>query len=351
MLLNAKKCGANLFEEFSNSPMWWMNNNDSTAGSVDGGDNLKPSEYDPFAVYLATVAAYARDHWGLKFTSIEPFNEPEAYWWKYPCRQEGCHFDVSAQAPVIADLRAELDKRGLQSVGISASDDNTADDAVNTWNTMSGGAKAEIAKVNTHGYYGGTDPYRGPNMASLYAAVSAAGRKIWMSEYGEGDPSGLTMAQSIAFDINQLHPSGWVYWQALDGGGWGLIQSDPNRNWIGPPNLKFYVFAEYSRTIRPGMTMMGSSDGNSVVSYDAKHHALAVVTVNGAQPQWISYDLSKFHVTGIKIKRWVTLTDSNSPADLYSKRDSVQPTGKSFRAWFDADSVQAFLISGLCASP
>jgi hypothetical protein len=37
--------------------------------------------------------------------------------------------------------------------------------------------------------------------------------KLWNSEYGDGDGSGVTMAANLHSDFNQLHPSAWVYWQ------------------------------------------------------------------------------------------------------------------------------------------
>ena len=38
MMKKAQERGANVFEMFSDSPMWWMNANHSTAGSDSGGD-------------------------------------------------------------------------------------------------------------------------------------------------------------------------------------------------------------------------------------------------------------------------------------------------------------------------
>jgi galactan endo-1,6-beta-galactosidase len=62
--LNARERGVNIFELFSNSPMWWMCNNYNPSGS-DGGssDNLQSWNYDQHAVYLATIAKYATDNW------------------------------------------------------------------------------------------------------------------------------------------------------------------------------------------------------------------------------------------------------------------------------------------------
>jgi len=75
MLLKAKARGANLLELFSNSPMWWMCSNHNPSGADSGGnDNLPFSNYQQHAVYLATIAKYAQDHWGVTFNYVEPFN-------------------------------------------------------------------------------------------------------------------------------------------------------------------------------------------------------------------------------------------------------------------------------------
>jgi galactan endo-1,6-beta-galactosidase len=134
MMTKARDRGANLFEMFSDSPMWWMNSNRSTAGSGSGGDCLQPANAAKFATYLANVARHAADDWGIKFGSVEPFNEPSAMWWKYPGRQEGCHFDISTQETVMRDLREALDRIGLKDVVVAGADENDIDFGLKTWN-------------------------------------------------------------------------------------------------------------------------------------------------------------------------------------------------------------------------
>jgi galactan endo-1,6-beta-galactosidase len=60
MMQLAKAHGVNIFQLFSNSPPWWMCGNSTTTGSATGGDNLQSWNYDSFAVYMATVAQYAK---------------------------------------------------------------------------------------------------------------------------------------------------------------------------------------------------------------------------------------------------------------------------------------------------
>jgi len=320
-----------------------MDTNHATAGSDSGGDNLQSWNYQQFSVYLATVVAQARDSWGIHVFSVEPFNEPIANWWKFPVGQEGCHFDRSTQDTVIPLLRAELDKRGLTNTVVSVSDENNMDEALVTWQTLRN--KASVGKVNTHGYGPGLNPYRGPNRGPLFRAVSASKKDLWMSEYGENDASGLSLAVSIALDFNELRPSGWVYWQAFDGGAWGLIQADAEHNSVGQPNMKYFSYAQYTRHVRSGMLTMATNDNKSVVAHDVNGKKLVLITVNDSSNSvTVTYDLSQFSdvPTGV-IPRWKT--DTNGKGDKYKMYTDTTLQDKKFSVVFPPQSIQTFEIS------
>ena len=350
MMQKAQARGANRVEFFSNSPLWWMCYNHSTAGSGSGDNNLQSWNYDSFAVYLATVVQYAQSHWNVSVNYVEPFNEPAAWWWKYPQGQEGCRFDPGLQPTIIASLRAALDSRGLQSVGVTASDENDVDTARNTWNSFSLATQSRIGKVNAHGY-AGISPYRGTGRGPLRQAVGSA--KLWMSEYGDSDGSGLTMADSILRDLTEMRPSGWVYWQPFDSGGWGLIQSNPGDNWIGGPNRKWRVLAQFSRHIQQGEAILGSDDKNSVVAYDAAQHKLKIVTANLGAAQFYAYDLSAFYAVTGTVTRWTTTIapTGGTPDWAYLQSNGGSAAAKTFRAYSYPNSVSTFEISGVYLAP
>ena len=208
MLGKARDRGANLFELFSNSPMWWMCYNQNPSGSAGGSsDNLQSWNYQQHARYLAVIARYAHDHWGVDFHSVEAFNEPSLNW-TATGTQEGCHFGVSTQQTVITYLRSELNARGLTGTMVTASDETAYDQATSTWNALSPAARASVGKINTHGYQ-----YGGGRRDLLYAAAHNAGKVLWNSEYGEGDATGLSLASNLNLDFTWLHPTAWVYWQ------------------------------------------------------------------------------------------------------------------------------------------
>jgi galactan endo-1,6-beta-galactosidase len=330
-------------EAFSNSPPWWMNNNHATAGGEDGlKDNLQDWNHGQFALYMATVVKQAKESWGINFTYVEPFNEPMCSWWQYPGGQEGCHFDVDTQKDVVLKLRSKLDLFGLQDVAIASSDENSNTQTLATLDAMSTDAAvmAAIGKINTHGY-GNRESDRAP----LKALVGKVEKKFWDSEYGEKDATGLSLAQAVANNINEMGVSAFVYWQPFDGGGWGLINSAPGNNTIDTPNPKYYVFTQYSRHIRPGMTILTTDDLNTVMAHDAKSKLLVLATVNsGDAASTVTYDLASFSAVAGPVTAWTTETSGTGA--LY-KSSKVELSGTSFSASIPAASVMTFEVEGV----
>ena len=296
ILTEARKRGVNLCEAFSNSPPYWMTLSGSVTGAADGGSNLDPAYADRFADYLATVVKHFHDQWGVTFDSLEPVNESGDYWWKKGGRQEGCHFDAkndkgNDQNGIIIKTAAAL-KRLHSPTPVSASDENSIDRMVASWTAYDAAARAAVARINTHSY-------GGSKREELRALAQGAGKHLWMSEYGDGDASGLTMSQRILSDMKQMRPTAWVYWQVSDGGGWGMIRHDENRR--GPDayaytlNEKYWVMANYSRFLRPGCRLIDVGDDNSLAGYDAKTQTLVIVATNsGKADAPLTYDLSRF---------------------------------------------------------
>ena len=358
MMIKARERGANVFEMFSDSPMWWMNLNRSTSGSDTGGDCLAPANYHRFAVYLATVARHAALEWGIHFGSVEPFNEPSADWWKYPNRQEGCHFDVRTQQRVAQELRRELDRIGLKDVVVAAADENDMDAGLATWQAYDDSTRSTIGKVNVHGYFRGTDPYRGPNRAALRRTVG--NKRLWQSEYGEPDGTGYTMAVSIIRDLKELQPNAWVYWQPVEpDSGWGMlnaayvdthdqIDSRQKTNLIRV-NRKFYVFGQFTRYVRPGCQIVTTDDEDTIAAYDKDHGKLVIVSVAGEAGRSIRFDLSKFKIQAQSAQRIVTTTaPGNGVPDWQQHIDTVViDHGKDLDVNLLPRSVSTFVVEGV----
>jgi galactan endo-1,6-beta-galactosidase len=312
--------GVTHVELFANAPMWWMTEQKSSAGGT-----LQSWNRVDFARYLATVAAHARAHWGVATMTVEPFNEPTAGWWTYPKSQEGCNIDIDTQAVILGALREALDARGLADVRISASDENSVNDALRTLDALNartvtvGGtavtASSLVHQLNVHGYVG-LEPFR-DNAARELLRGRISGRRLWMSEYGDPDGSGMALAQSITEDLTYLRPTAWVYWQPAEPySGWGLVNGayaeSADQADRGAPTwvyTKYYVFAQFTRFIRPGAVLLENDDHNSVAALQAAERRLSIVTVNHGNAQVIRYDLRGFATHGRVARVTYTRTD------------------------------------------
>ena len=295
MLQKARDRGANYFELFSNAPMWWMCKNDNPSGQPKPyQENLAPENYGKFATYIATTARYAKDHWGITFTTVEPFNEPSARYWIADGKQEGCYINAKSQAAILPLLRKKLDERGLQDMPIAASDESTYDEAIATWKTFDPATKALVGKVNVHGYQNA-----GGRRDVLFEMVSKDSKRLWNSEYGEIDGTGLKLTEKLHLDFRFLRPTAWCFWQPFDGKGWGAIMADLPNKTFQQVNPKYYVFAQYARHIRQGMTVLATGETDTIAAYDAKEHKLVIIAHNlSDKAKKKIYDLSKFNVPG-----------------------------------------------------
>ena len=278
-LLGARQRGAHTFEAFANSPPFFMTKSGRASGAGWGcAANLPRDRIDDFARYLVDVVAHYERAYGLRFSSVAPFNEPREIAWWAGTNQEGCRFRLPDQRRVVRSLAARLRDAGLAAaaaaapgnssssspsspppppssgVRIAVSDENRIDRALSSLEATLGrrlvvryrkgdgqpyaklkGLTAEelalVGHVSTHAYAG--LEARLP----LRVVAEAAGVDVWMSEVGYGNappsrPESAThIAENIAADVNRMRSCAWVYWQGVedsDGGSWrGLTRLRP----------------------------------------------------------------------------------------------------------------------------
>jgi galactan endo-1,6-beta-galactosidase len=312
MMWKARDRGATVIQFFSNSPMWWMTNSKSTNGAANRGENLDSTYYSWFTNYLTQVVKYANANWGITVHSIEALNEPSAYWWNIAdgCSQEGCTFNADSQSALLTRLRSDLNGNGLSGVKIAASDENDPGTAKNTWNRLGQlGTQGNVGLVTTHSYYG-LEPYR--DNAGRQALRSAIGSKeLWCTEYGDNDGSGQALCTTITTDINYLRPTVWCYWQPIEPySSWGFLNANYDTGATTWVYTKYYLFATFTRYIRPGMLIQRSSDHNTVFAYDnGSAKRLTIVTVNYGTAQDITHDLSAYTSVGASYTKIETSFD------------------------------------------
>ena len=72
--------------------------------------------------------------------------------------------------------------------------------------------------------------------------AATTGKRLWNSEYGEGDGTGLSLASNLNLDFQWLHNTAWVYWQVIDpASGWGLLVGDMDKKVVKSVNNKYFV--------------------------------------------------------------------------------------------------------------
>ena len=344
VLKHAIAMGANRTEAFSNSPPYWMTVSSSVTGGNGGTDNLAPENDAKFSSYLATVVKHFQDDWGVTFGTVEPLNEPSGTWWRTGERQEGCHFSRDRQSQVIKALTASLKQAGVTDTGIAASDENDINDGWGTFRSFDAETVGDLSQINVHGYGGATAIAQRPPLSQL---ASSAGKRLWLSEYGDGDATGLTMSREILTDMHYLHPTAWAYWQFVDGPQWGLLVNPlKDETTTGyTVNEKYYVLGQYSRYIRPGYKIIDIDNGNCVAAYSAAHQKLVIVLTDDTAAAYpVSFDLSRFQITGSYAAVYRT-----SPNDHWARMPNLPITDGQFKANPPAQTVTTYVIGGVTA--
>lgn len=147
----------------------------------------------------------------------------------------------------------------------------------------------------------------GHHLSQVNRNVAMKGKKLWMSEYGPLNWNGdehdvaLGVAKHITLDINDLHPSAWCYWQALEAPGslWGLLQTPLEYGTTSPiaVDLKkqYFVLMQFSRWIRQGFKVYSNEGLRDflVTAVDPAGTTVVVVLTNTAdRNKDVEYDLS-----------------------------------------------------------
>ena len=295
ILQEAKKRGAHIFEAASYSPPYWMTFSRCSSGAnVGHQDNLRPDMYESFVNYLATVVKYFRDVEGIRFESVEPFNESDGGW-AARGRQEGNGASYSSQNALIPMLASRLKRDGLDTF-VSGVDMNNLGAAIGGAAQLNPAALSALGRLNTHDYHS----HPNPGELREYRSLAQKLRKpIWMSELGccfsgQGDKTemwgALFMADSVRMDLRDMRAAAWVLWQP----DWNLIAFDPKG---GMPDLQkqFYTLAQYTRFIRPGFQIISAGGAyNTLAAYSPVSKRLVLVSTNWDAATSNDLDLNAF---------------------------------------------------------
>ncbi len=357
------------FEGFSNSAPYFMTNSGCTSGAVNASyDNLRSTEYDNFAEYIAEVTKHFKDEWGIEFKSYSPMNEPYTnYWGQYSYKQEGCHFHSgNSESNMINSLRFALDSHGLNDVLVAGADETSIDTSITSVNLLSYQAMHNLGRIDTH-------TYGGSKRAELRALAENKGKDLWMSEvdgsYTAGEDAGymsagLGLAKQIIKDMNGLMPSAWVMWDIIDshkdntspyrteaeaeteisqtGGIWGVAMADHDAKDI-VLTKKYYAYGQFTRYIEPGMTIIGSSD-TTLAAYDRDSGKIVIVALNeNAQDKNYTFNFANMPVCGNEARVIRTSGDIEN-GENWTELDPIQTEGELLNARLKGNSVTTFII-------
>ena len=355
-------------EAFSNSPPYYM----TVSGCSSGGrnplsNNLKKSQIKPFAKYLAEVADYIQTNHGVKIKSLAAMNEPFTNYWRYFSeKQEGCHVSPGKmQSGILVETANALKARNLKDITVTATDETNTKLQLTALKRLSDEALSVVGRVSTHTYEKAT--------AKVGKLAREKGKNIWMSETdwssisgenpGEMGPA-LWLSEKIIEDINTISPSAWVIWQIvaayisrvpdskgrldmpslpdLTQGFWGTAFADIDKEEICL-SQKYYAFGQFSRYIRPGMTIV-HTDKKSLASYDKNTDRLVLVCVNTKQAdEEVS---AVFHTFTREMRKITPVRTSGNLADgeHWNELDSFTAQGNEFTYILKGNSVTTFII-------
>ena len=358
-----------IVEMFSNSPPYYMTKSGCSSGGTDPNkNNLKDDQYDDFANYLAEVSYHYKNDWGIDIQSITPTNEPYTNFWSAgSAKQEGCHFDIgNSESTIILELQRAMKAKGMGDVIISASDETSIDTQINAFKALSSDAKNAVGRIDTH-------TYGGSKRSELRQLAVDSGKNLWMSEVdGNGTAGqnagamapGLWLSERITADCNGLNASAWILWQVIDKhvcaagyngkkdsgmvdmtkGFWGTAVADHDNDTI-VLSKKYYCFGQYTRYIRPGMTMLKSS-GNTMAAFDEENGQVVIVSYNTSSGKSdMNYNLTQFSKCGTSAKAIRTSQTENwGDAGSYTINNGVLSVS------LEPNSVTTFIIDGVAGS-
>jgi O-glycosyl hydrolase len=245
---------------------------------------------------------------GITFRTLEPMNEPNASWWKSNGGQEGCHFSASNQQQIIKAVGAQLAAKGLSDTHVSASDENSMDDAYSIMSGYDTTTLGYLAQMNTHSY-------AGSSRTQLRSLATSKGKRLWQSESGplsvtlsSNTDAAIYMAGRIITDLRDLQPEAWIDWQVVDvSSNWTSFSFSDAQQTVTPVK-RFYMHAAFSRYIRPGATLVDIDNVNMVAALASDGASLTVVVRNGdtSKNASFTFDLTKLPAVGSTVEVYRT---------------------------------------------
>lgn len=352
-----------IFEAVAYSPPYWMTNSNCTAGNTGGTDNLKTAYYDDFADYLTEVVKYYHDTYNVTFRTLAPINEPSSTWWLVNGPQAGCHYSTSNQVNIFNEVYSKLQSKSMLSYcTLSAMDASNPRETINELNAFAAqNILSKISQVNVHAY---TRLDSIIQYQQLYDTAKKIQKRLWQSESGplglgsvpgDGFANNLYMTDALLKDMRNLRPVVWCDWQYGDlGNTWSHVQYDSNATFAKVPN--YFNRMQVSRFIKPGYTVIHSSEAVSLAAINPTNDTIALVINNSSlTDQAYSINLNLFgstgataqvyrtstgmdgaHYRGAPYKVYTYQTVTGIPNGTYTAKAWVKSSGSQVQCYFQA---------------
>ena len=338
-----------IFEAFSNSPPYWMTYTGCSSGNHDKyNENLKPEYYGAFCDYLLAVCDHYKNNYGIKFKTLEPFNEPTSGYWTYMGGQEGCYFSAEEQIKLIKTLYPKLQESGLNTI-ISASDETSIHDfnKVLKKYIQDGEVLGMVGQLNTHSYHGSIK-----DREIAHKLVTKTGKEFWQSESGpmgleepaKGLKNNLLLTQKLFDDMRIMKPSAWIDWQLMEEHNdiWGLVRCNfDTEEYTILKNL--YVRMQVTRFIKQGYKIINSDNRSVLAAVSSDMSQMVMVLLNKQEeptPFIITLENFKCNIKDVTMFRTTQLEDCK----LLKNSEIAESSDKKFKYEAPALSLTTLTI-------
>ncbi len=341
---NGKDASDAITEFFSNSPPYWMLNNQCASGSGKL-PNLKNDYIDDYVNYFVDVYKYLIDQ-GFTVDLLQPFNESATIgegWGSVAGNtgsQEGCAFSPQQKVQVINGVMKRVNELAEEDPKYAAGynlgdevDTGRANTELDKIAKISGGKEVVTgADKLTYHIYG----YQIDQAQQLYRRAKENGQKAEMSEItwtvsDVYDPGLMATAlnkysQSIIDIVKYGAAESYVYWQGMENltglikTGWnygvlhGVYDNPEMPSTVSGIDLAsrglvyqdvrtcktYYVAGQYSKYIQAGYHIVEIDDDRSLAAISPEGDKLVIVKENnGANSTALNFNLSNFEASKI----------------------------------------------------
>lgn len=386
---NGKESDA-ITEFFSNSPPYWMLENQCASGRGKK-TNLKNDYINDYVNYFVEVYKYLIDQ-GFTVDLLQPFNESATLGvgWGTDAGnegdQEGCAFSpeqkIAVLSGVMARVKALAEEDPKYAAGYNLGDEVSTENALKELTAIgskSGGNDIiKGADKLTYHIYG----YEIKQAQEVYRKAKENGQKCEMSEItftvsDVYDPSLMTTAldkysKSIIEVVKYGAAESYVYWQGMENltglikTGWnygvlhGVYDNPARPSTVSGFDLasrgltyqdvrtckSYYVAGQYSKYIQPGYHIVEIDNDRSIAAISPDGDKLIVVKENnGANEAALNFNLSYFDAD--KITKVYTDPTHDWATEVLWTKGANEDSANGFGDTVTPYSVTTYVIEGV----